>query len=176
MVLSFEIIKIRKEKEVNPKTEEYTIFDIIKKGQELFLQERFFESYSIIRESVNKSEISNDNIWSLLKGDISLIWESSEIFHVIDKPNYHQSSLVSSLKDEYSNLLFIDGKYFDVCKSIDYSFFEMISPKKFQKDILYNVKQLNNFMMDIVGQYFIIKEEQLLFVEEKDIERNNPFL
>lgn len=161
---------------MNPATEEHTIFDMIKKGQELFLQERFFDSYFIIRESINKSEISNDNIWLLLKGDISLIWESDEIFHIIDKPNYHQASLVLELKERYSNLLFIEGKYFDICKTVDYSFFEMISPKNFQKDVLHNVKQVKNFMMDVVGQYFIIKDEQLLFIEEKNIEKNNPFL
>ncbi len=161
---------------MNPATEEHTSFDMIKKGQELFLQERFFDSYFIIRESINKSEISNDNIWLLLKGDISLIWESDEIFHIIDKPNYHQASLVLELKERYSHLLFIEGKYFDICKTVDYSFFEMISPKNFQKDVLHNVKQVKNFMMDVVGQYFIIKDEQLLFIEEKNIEKNNPFL
>lgn len=153
-----------------------TVFDLIKKGQCLFLEERFFESYHLLRENINRSEVTNDDIWDILKGEISLHWEPNDVFNIIEKQDVYQASLVSNLVENYKNLIAIENKYFYVCKEVDYDFFEMISPRKFQKDVLHSVGQLKAFMMDISGDYFIIKENKLLFINEKEIERNNPFL
>lgn len=153
-----------------------TIFDIIKNGQDLFIEEKFFEGYLLIRENTDKSEISNNDIMKLLKGEASLYWESHNIFDVIDRPNIYQFSRVEKLKERYKDLIVVENRYFETIKEVDYSFFEMISPRKYTENVLHPIAQLKSFMMDVQGQYFIIKEDKVRFVNEKNIGHSNPFL
>ena len=97
---------------VNQLHEDYnSVFDTFEKGKSLFAEGLFFEGYSFIRESLNRSEIDDHDILRVLKGDASVIFTRQDFFDVVEHPSYSQLCAIQKIKDEYSQLIVVDNKH-----------------------------------------------------------------
>lgn len=153
-----------------------TLYDILEEGKRLFIEELFFEGYSLIRENTDRSQLTNEEIHLFLRGEATAIFSNFDIVDIIFRPEPTQFLKVNDLKEKYKNLLKIDNQCFNTLKTIDFDFFDSISPRKFQENLLFSTSLLKQFMFDIKGEYFIIKDNKVFFVEKKDIKGYHPFL
>ena len=150
--------------------------DILEKGKKLFSDNQMFKGFIYIRENFDKSILSNKDINDILVGEVSVFWENSNDFFLIDKPDYHQKNSIKEVEEKYNNLIEIENTFYESLKEMDYCFFESISPKKFKEEQLYQVSLIKNFMYDCVGYFFYIKDEKVFFLNEINIRGYNPFL
>lgn len=168
--------KIIQSKTCNVEQEFMTIFDVFEESKRLFLNEFMYEGYLYIRENTDLSEISNDDILNVLKGDKTVVFLPYDLFEVTDVPNSYQQIQVNKIKEKYQALIQFNNKYYETVKELDLDFFESISPRKFEKETLFSSGLIKVFMFDVPTNDFIIKDDKLLFVKEKEIKGYNPFL
>lgn len=168
--------KIIKSKTCNTEHEFMTIFDVFEEGKRLFLNEFLYDGYLYIRENTDLSEISNDDILEVLKGNRTIVFLNDDLFDVIDNPSYYQQVQVKKIKDKYDSLLRFNDKFFEVEKEMDLNFFESVSPRKFKKDTVFSTGLIKAFMFEVPTDNFIIDNDRVLFIKEKDIKGFNPFI
>lgn len=166
------MIKLKK----NDDDTDQSIFSIFENGKSLFSKGQLFEGYIYIRENINRSEINNDEIIGVLKGEYSVLFSKEEQFEVIAKKNLAQLQSVQQLKNKYESLLYINKEYYSVVKTMNLDFFESVSPRKFPENTLFNTSNLKNFMFDIQGSSFIIFGDTVQFLEKEEITSFNPFI
>lgn len=166
------MIKLKK----NDDDTDQSVFSIFENGKSLFSKGQLFEGYIYIRENINRSEINNDEIIGVLKGEYSVLFSKEEQFEVIAKKNLVQFQSVQQLKNKYESLLYINKEYYSVVKTMNLDFFESVSPRKFPENTLFNTSNLKNFMFDIQGSSFIIFGDTVQFLEKEEITSFNPFI
>lgn len=152
------------------------LFDIIETGQKLFSEDKMYEGYIYIRERLDLSEISNDEIKDVLLGEISLFWENSEYFFIIDKPNLRQKERNKKIEEKYKNVLSLLEENYEILKTMDYDFFKSISPRVFQDNTLYPTSLVKSFMFNCEGDYFYVKNNDMFFLIKQEKKGFNPYL
>lgn len=152
------------------------LFDIIEKGQKLFSEDKMYEGYIYIREKLNISEISNEEIKDVLLGNISLFWENSDYFFIIDKPNLRQKERNKEIEEKYKNILLLFDENYEIVKKIDYDFFKSISPRVFKNNILYSTSLIKSFMFNCEGDYFYVEDNNMFFLIKQEKKGFNPYM
>lgn len=157
-------------------TKKINLYDLFEYSLQTFSEGQMFEGYIGLRENINISILTDQDIVNILMGDVSVIWENDQFFFIIDKVNFKQKSAIQGLVDKYKNMILIDDNYFTILKSINYSMFESISPKRFQSNVIFSTSLIKSFVFGCVGDYFLIKDDKLHFIKREHLNGFNPFL
>lgn len=142
---------------------------------ELSQKELFFNAYSLLRSRFDKSELTDSEIKSVLRGDVSVFWLDKDSFELLDKPNRYVTYVMKEIKDKYEKIIVLKGKNYSILEQKNKMMFEMVSPKVFKEDVFYSVSQIKNFMYDAKGEYFCLNKENVCFYTEIDVPKFNIF-